>query len=90
MASEEMTLGGWQNSVTKVQPPRIRWRSTPSTMLALVTIVFVTTCFLLPDWMVTVAITPPLNVDQDVDQLAEQIETLEEELIIEPPEAQEL
>lgn len=90
MAGQQMALGPWQDTIATVTVPRVHWRKTQSVILALGATLFVATCFSLPDWMVTVGTVTPLNIDQDVDNLENQIATLAQELIIEPPQAQEL
>jgi len=90
MASEQMALGDWKDKLTGITSPRLQWRQTRSITLAIVAMGFLATCMLLPDRLIIMEIASSLNIDRDVDQLEEQIQTLEQEQIIIHPQAQEL
>jgi len=82
VASDEVDLGIWQNKLSRIACPKVRWKNRKVSGLLTVSAIFVIAGFLVPQKYVQIVLAGPLKIDKDVEKLAEQIETLKEENII--------
>ena len=83
-------LGGaeaWADRVGAAVVPRVRWRGGPSVGVLAVAVGFVAAAMLVPMPQPAVA-SRPLDVDRSLDEMTRQVETLEEEKVLETPEAE--
>lgn len=90
MAGGEQPLGEWSGRVGAVTAPKLRWRQGRTVVIALAGAAFLLGSFLVPERFTTAAEATPLDISDDVQELAEQIAVLEEESIFEEQQATEL
>ena len=90
MAAETADLGGWKNLLSPVPAPRLRWRGKVSWGRFAGAVLFVCISFLIPERFVEISRAQPLDIREEVNQLAAGIDVLKEEEIIELTQAETL
>ncbi len=90
MLSETVSLGRWGGRLDGLRLPELRWDARRRVLGALLGLAFLGAGFLVPDRMFDTVRDNPLNVDRQVHDLAERIETLEQEKIVGQDEATRL
>jgi hypothetical protein len=88
MAGEQAELGAWAKMLP-TGAPRVRLAARRPLVLLVSALAFVGAAFALPDQLTALGRPgTPLDVREQVEQLADQIETLEQEQVIEPTAAE--
>jgi hypothetical protein len=90
MAGAEQRLGAWEKSLPSLELPRVRWRSRRAWGLLAAAMGFVVLAFALPQRFAEIGSGPSLEVGREVEKLAEQIEVLKEEKLLDPARADDL
>ncbi len=90
MASDETDIGPWSSHIRPSAAPDVRYRNPRAWWLMLGALVFVGVAFVLPDRYTRPADAGVLDVSDQTQLIADQIEVLEEERIIESDEAEAL
>jgi hypothetical protein len=90
MAGAEGPLGRWQEALPPVYLPQVRWQSRRAWLLLAASAAFVGLAFLMPQSLADLGSGPRLEIDKDVAKLADQIEVLKDERILEPQRAEDL
>ena len=90
MAAETANLGSWNNLLSPVRTPRLRWRGKVSWARFAGAVLFVCVSFLIPERLVEISRAQPLDIREEVNQLAAGIDVLKEEEIIELTQAETL
>ena len=90
MAAETVKLGSWQKQMPPIRSPRLHWRGGVSWARFAGAVLFVCISFLIPQRFVDIAKAQPLDISEEVNQLADGIDVLKEEEIIEFAQAETL
>ncbi|HEX7010441.1 MAG TPA: hypothetical protein VF184_10690 [Phycisphaeraceae bacterium] len=90
MAQEEADLRRWRQRIPPLRAPAVRWQGQRQVALTLLAALFLLGSFLVPADFAHQAQSRPLNIDGPTQQLAEQINLLEEERILDDQQAQDL
>ena len=90
MAAETVELGNWRKQMPLIHLPRLRWRGGVSWARFTGALLFVCISFLIPQRFVEISKAQPLDIREEVKQLADGIDVLKEEEIIELAEAETL
>ena len=90
MAAETVELGNWRKQMPLMRSPRLRWRSGVAWGRFAGAVLFVCVSFLIPQRFVEISKAQPLDIREEVKQLADGIDVLKEEEIIELAEAETL
>ena len=90
MAAETVELGNWRKQMPSIRLPRLRWRGGVSWARFAGAVLFVCISFLIPQRFVEISKAQPLDIREEVKQLADGIDVLKEEEIIELAEAEML
>lgn len=90
MAAETVALGNWRKQIPSIHTPRLRWHGGVSWARFVGAVLFVCISFLIPQRFVEISKAQPLDIREEVKQLAEGIDVLKEEEIIELAEAETL
>ena len=90
MAAETADLGNWKNLVSVVRTPRLRWRGKVSWARFAGAVLFVCVSFLIPERFVEISRAQPLDIREEVNQIAAGIDVLKEEEIFELAQAETL
>ena len=90
MAAETADLGSWKNLLSPVRTPRPRWRGKVSWARFAGAVLFVCVSFLIPERFVEISRAQPLDIREEVNQLAAGIDVLKEEETIELTQAETL
>ncbi len=90
MAAETVELGNWRKQMPLIHTPRLRWYGGVSWARFAGAVLFVCISFLIPQRFVEISKAHPLNIREEVKQLAAGIDVLKEEEIIELAEAETL
>jgi hypothetical protein len=90
MAGAEQPLGAWEKTLPPLEMPQVRWRSRRAWGLLAAAAGFVVLAFALPQSIADLGSGPSLEVGREVEKLAEQIEVLKEEKLLDPMRADEL
>ncbi|HTU21895.1 MAG TPA: hypothetical protein VMG10_27905 [Gemmataceae bacterium] len=84
MAEAEQELGGWRQRMPALMLPRVRWDGGRAAMLLAIAAGFVLLSFLAPQGLADLQSRSPLEVDQEIGRLLQQIALLKGESILEP------
>lgn len=90
MAAETVKLGDWRKQMPLIHTPRLRWHGGVSWARFAGAVLFVCISLLIPQRFVEISKAQPLDIREEVKQLANGIDVLEEEGIIELAEAEAL
>ena len=90
MAAETIELGNWRKQMPSIRLPHLRWRGGTSWGRFAGAALFVCISFLIPQRFVEISKAQPLDIREEVEQLADEIDVLKEEEIIELAEAETL
>ncbi len=90
MAGAEQELGGWRQRMPALTPPRLRWDGRRNATLFAVAAGFVLLSFLAPQGLADLRSGSPLEIDQEIGRLLQQIALLKTESILEPKRAEML
>ena len=90
MAAETIELGNWRKQMPSIRLPHLRWRGGTSWGRFAGAALFVCISFLIPQRFVEISKAQPLDIREEVEQLAAEIDVLKEEEIIELAEAETL
>ena len=90
MAAETVELGNWRKQMPSIRLPRLRWRGSVSWARFAGAVLFVSISLLIPQRFVEISKAQPLDIREEVKQLADGIDVLKEEEIIELAEAEML
>ena len=90
MAAETVELGHWRKQMPLIRLPRLRWRGGASWARFGGAVLFVCISLLIPQRFVEISKAQPLDIREEVKQLADGIDVLKEEEIIELTEAEML
>jgi hypothetical protein len=90
MAAETVELGNWRKQMPSIRLPRLRWRGGVSWARFAGAVLFVSISLLIPQRFVEISKAQPLDIREEVKQLAYGIDVLKEEEIIELAEAEML
>ncbi len=90
MAAEAVELGSWRKQMPLIRPPRLRWRGSAYWARFVGAVLFVCISLLIPQRFVEISKAQPLDIREEVKQLADGIDVLKEEEIIEFAEAETL
>ena len=90
MAAETVELGNWRKQMPSIRLPCLRWRGGVSWARFAGAVLFVSISLLIPQRFVEIAKAQPLDIREEVKQLADGIDVLKEEEIIELAEAEML
>ena len=88
MAAETVELGNWRKQMPLIHTPRLRWHGGVSWARFAGAVLFVCISLLIPERFVEISKAQPLDIREEVKQLADGIDVLEEEGIIELAEAE--
>ena len=88
MAAEDAALGKWSEHIPRIQQPRFRWRGGNSLVRFSGAAAFVCISLLIPERFVEISKAHPLDITEEVSQLADGIDVLKEEEIIELTQAE--
>ena len=90
MAAETVELGNWRKQMPSIRLPRLRWRGGVSWARFAGAVLFVSISLLIPQRFVEISKAQPLDIREEIKQLADGIDVLKEEEIIELAEAEML
>jgi hypothetical protein len=90
MAGDERPLGAWEEALPDVSLPRVRWRARRACGLFAAGAAFVAAAFLVPQGLADMGMNNSLDVHADVERLAQQIQVLKEEKLIDAARADDL
>ena len=90
MAAETVELGHWRKQMPLIRLPRLRWRGGAYWARFTGAVLFVCISLLIPQRFVEISKANPLDIREEVKQLADGIDVLKEEDIIELAEAETL
>ncbi|MEM6257217.1 MAG: hypothetical protein AAGI37_02750 [Planctomycetota bacterium] len=79
----------WEQQLGEVRLPRVRWRGLPSTGALALSLLFVFAALLVP-MPEALQASSDLDVSRSIERMQEQVEVLEEEQILDTPEAEEI
>ena len=90
MAAETVELGNWRKQMPHIKSPRLRWRGGVYWTRFAGAVLFVCVSLLIPQRFVEISKAQPLDIREEVKKLADGIDVLEEEEIVELAEAEML
>ena len=90
MAAETVELGNWRKQLSSIQSPRLRWHGGAYWTRFGGAVLFVCISLLIPQRFVEISKAQPLDIREEVKQLADGIDVLKEEEIIELAQAEML
>ena len=90
MAAETVELGHWRKQMPLIRLPRLRWRGGAYWARFTGAVLFVCISLLIPQRFVEISKANPLDISEEIKQLADGIDVLKEEEIIELVEAETL
>jgi hypothetical protein len=88
MAAEETRLGGWRQTMPEPAPLHVQWRGGKAWLTFLAGTTFLLVAMLFPQSLVTLAGEPPLDITQEAQFLAAQLDVLKQEAVIDPQRAE--
>jgi hypothetical protein len=90
MAAGDAALGDWRSRMPAIDLPRIRWRNPRAWWVFAASILFLLASLAVPVRFASLNSPRALDVGREVNDLAEKIEALKEEMIIEEAKAEAL
>ncbi|MHC4388247.1 MAG: hypothetical protein ACYSX1_06535 [Planctomycetota bacterium] len=90
MASEQVDLGSWQDRIPPLNSPVLRWRGARSLLLFAAAVAFILVSFGVPQRYVDITLARPLDISREMEEIQQQIETLQEEEVVSEQRAQQL
>ena len=90
MAAETVELGNWRKQMPLIRSPRLHWRGGAYWARFLGAVLFVCISLLIPQRFVEISQAQPLDIREEVNELADGIDVLKEEEIIDLAEAKML
>jgi hypothetical protein len=90
MAGAEQELGNWRQRMPALQVPRLRWDSRRAGTLLALAAGFVLVSFLAPQGLANLSFNSPLEIDQEIERLLQQIALLKGESLLDPKRAEML
>ena len=90
MAEDQTDMGDWLRRMPSVVAPRLRWKGRRASGLFLSAALFVAISFIVPVRFAAMAGDRPLDVAREAEKLADEIEALKKEEIIEEAKADSL
>jgi hypothetical protein len=90
MAGAEQPLSGWESALPEFELPRVHWRGRRAWGLLGTAAAFTALAFLLPPHLTDLTGNPSLDVGAEVEKLAQQIQVLKEEKLIDAARADDL
>jgi hypothetical protein len=89
MAEEVAEMSAWNANLPEAKSPALRWRGGRSLGVFGLSALFVAVALLLPDRVTTLAATKPLEIGKLVGELNAEVQTLQQEKILEPKKAED-
>ncbi|MDR1478187.1 MAG: hypothetical protein LBJ00_04530 [Planctomycetaceae bacterium] len=90
MSSFEADIGNWSSEIKELKTPKVNWMPSRTIGLFLAAILFAVTSFLLPVSVVSGQLPRKLNIEDQVNKLTTQIDTLNKEKLLDNVEVQSL
>jgi hypothetical protein len=90
MAGAEQDLGGWRQRLPALTPPRVRWDGRRAAALLAIAAGFLLLSFLAPQGLADLSSGTPLEIDQEIGRLLQQIDLLKGESILDTKRAETL
>ena len=90
MAADETRLGGWQQTMPEPAPLYVQWRGGKAWLTFLAGVAFLFVTLLFPQSLVALAGEPPLDITQEAQLLAAQLDVLKQEAVLDPQRADTL
>ena len=90
MAAEQVDLGSWQDRIPPLNSPALRWRGARSLLLFAAAVAFILVSFGVPQRYVDITLARPLDISKEMEEIQQQIETLQEEEVVSEQRAQQL
>ena len=90
MAAETADLGNWRRQMPLIRLPRLRWRGGAYWARFTGAVLFVCISLLIPQRFVEISKAQPLDIREEANELADGIDVLKEEEVIELAEAEML
>ncbi len=87
MAAAETPLGPWRKSLPDPARLQVTWRGGQAWLAFLAGIAFLLVALLFPQSLVTLAGAAPLDITQETQQLAAQLDVLKQEAVLDPQRA---
>src|SRR5262245_4190638 len=87
MAAAEMPLGNWQYLMPDPVRLKVNWRGGRAWSAFVAGVAFVVVALLFPQSLVSFAHEPPLDISQEAQQLAAQLDVLKQESVLDPQRA---
>ena len=90
MAAAETPIGPWRQSMPQPAPIQVRWRGARTWLIFLTGVGFLLVAMLFPQSLVSLAGEAPLDITQEAQQLAAQLDVLKEEAVLDAQRAETL
>ena len=90
MSEEAADMTAWQAHLPEASVPKLRWHSGQAMLLLSVSALFMTVALLLPERLTRFSSHRPLEIGRTVDQLQAEVQTLQQEKIVEDKKAEDL
>jgi hypothetical protein len=90
MSEETADMSAWQAQLGPASAPELRWKSGRAMLLLTVSAAFVVAALLLPERLTKFSSHRPLEISVIVDQLQAEVQTLQQEKIVEDKKADDL
>lgn len=90
MAEEAADMSAWQQHLPAASVPTLRWQSGRAFWLLSLAGAFMATALLLPERLTHLGSKQPLEIGQLIQELQAEVQTLQEEKIVETPKAEDL
>ncbi len=88
MAAQETRLGGWRQTMPDPAPLYVQWRGGKAWLTFLAGMAFLFVTLLFPQSLVSFAGEPPLDITQEAQLLAAQLDVLKQEAVLDPQRAE--
>jgi hypothetical protein len=90
MSEEVSDMTAWQAHLSAASAPRLRWHSGQAMLWLGVSALFMAVALLLPERLTRLSSHRPLEIGRTVDQLQAEVQTLQQEKIVEDKKAEDL